>query len=121
MVEIYTGYRAFGIHAGSNVADPMDEFANVSSPESVTNGVFSVVLAMFSDLIMVCMHTSQYIMSTSELATDLPYISCVELKRPRDRCPCIPSARLMGYVLFLVLSLLPSLNHLLRTRNMVLV
>ena len=53
IVEIYTGYKAFSIHSEESFADPHKEFAKISSPECIAKGVITIVLAMFSDIIIV--------------------------------------------------------------------
>ena len=53
IVEIYTGYKAFSIPPGNSLADPYKEFTTISSPESVAKGVLTVILSMFSDIIIV--------------------------------------------------------------------
>ena len=52
-MEIYIGYQAFSVHPGEKVANPVKEFSNISSPQSIAKGIFTAVLAMFSDIIIV--------------------------------------------------------------------
>ncbi|KAH9923910.1 uncharacterized protein BXZ73DRAFT_50778, partial [Epithele typhae] len=51
--ELVLGYNAFGLRDGEQLANPAKALANISAPVTLTKGVFTAMLAMFSDLIIV--------------------------------------------------------------------
>ena len=52
-MEVIRGYEAFHVPDGQKVATPSAYFLNISAPTTLAKGVFTAILAMFSDIIIV--------------------------------------------------------------------
>ena len=61
MTQVIRGYQAFSVPEGKTVADPVTYFRTISGKASLAKDVFTSILAMFSDIIIVSRRYSQIV------------------------------------------------------------
>ena len=96
VTEVIRGYQAFSVPDGKLVSDPTTYFRIISGSTTLAKGVFTAMLAMFSDILIVSCRSSALrgVMRVSQYGLiGVPDLGGVELQLVDYRDPYWPPHR----------------------------